>query len=390
MAKDEIPAGAISADSHITEPPNCYVDYIDPKYRDVAPRIEKSDKGDEVYVIKDLKKVVPLALLDGAGYSIAERKARVGTIRFDETRPAGWDPKARAEAQERDGIAAEIIYASVGMALCTHPDADYKNACMQAYNRWLAEFCGGLPNRLFGLAQTAVMSVDSAIEDFRRAKEMGMVGMMMPGEPMQGDYDQPEYDALWECATDLDLPICFHILTSRTGGFSRKQNAHRGHPMNSFLTIIRAVQDVVGILTLGGVFERHPKLKMVCAEGDAGWMPHYMYRMDHAAKFNVEGGIIPGLSKLPSEYLKSNVWMTFQDDWTAFKTADLMNYKQLIWANDFPHTDSTWPHSQELLAEHTTELTEEQCQAIMRDNVAGIFNLPAGNKPWRMEKMAAE
>ena len=93
---------------------------------------------------------------------------------------------------------------------------------------------------------------------------------------------------------------------------------------------------------------------------------------------------------MPSEYLKSNVWMTFQDDWTAFKTADLMNYKQLIWANDFPHTDSTWPHSQELLAEHTTELSEEQCQAIMRDNVAGIFNLPAGNKPWRMEKMAAE
>ncbi|HBA43092.1 MAG TPA: amidohydrolase, partial [Alphaproteobacteria bacterium] len=214
-----IPAGAISADSHVTEPPNCYIDYIDPKFRDTAPRIERTESGEDVYVIKDMKKGVPLALLDGAGYSIKDRNARVGKITYEETRPGGWNPKARAADLDRDGIAAEIIYASVGMALCTHPDVAYKDACMQAYNRWLAEFCGGLPDRLFGLAQTAVVSVDSAIEDFRRAKEMGMVGMMMPGEPVYEDYDHPDYDALWECATDLDLPICFHILTSRQGGF---------------------------------------------------------------------------------------------------------------------------------------------------------------------------
>ena len=108
-------------------------------------------------------------------------------------------------------------------------------------------------------------------------------------------------------------------------------------------------------MVLGGVFERHPKLKLVCAEGDAGWMPHYMYRMDHAAKFNVVGGLLRGMTKLPSEYLKSNVWMTFQDDWIAFETAHLLNDRQLIWANDFPHTDSTWPKSQQLLNEHASE-----------------------------------
>ncbi|HCO89565.1 MAG TPA: amidohydrolase, partial [Alphaproteobacteria bacterium] len=264
---------------------------------------------------------------------------------------------------------------------CTHPDAEYKDACFKAYNRWLQEFCGGAPNRLFGLAQTAVLDVDSAIEDFRRAKEMGMVGMMMPGNPMYEDYDHPDYDALWECATDLDLPVCFHILTAKEGDLASAFAARRGHPLNGFMGIIRAVQDVVGVLTLGGVFERHPKLKMVCAEGDAGWMPHYMYRMDHAAQFNVEGGIIPGLSKLPSEYLKSNVSMTFQDDWVAFKTKDLMNYKQLIWANDYPHTDSTWPHSQELLAEHATGLTPEETRAILRDNTARLFNLDVTAMP---------
>ncbi|HBF97155.1 MAG TPA: hypothetical protein DDW95_01265, partial [Alphaproteobacteria bacterium] len=141
-----------------------------------------------------------------------------------------------------------------------------------------------------------------------------------------------------------------------------------------------------------GAFERFPKLKLVCAEGDAGWMPHYRYRMDHAAFNAAEDGIIKGLSKLPSEYLKSNVWTTFQDDWTAFQSvqAGMMDAKQLLWANDFPHTDSTWPLSQELLADHASGLTEQQRQMIMRDNVAGVFNLPAGNESWRMHAEAAE
>ena len=130
-------------------------------------------------------------------------------------------------------------------------------------------------------------------------------------------------------------------------------------------------------MVLGGVFERFPGLKLVCAEGDAGWMPHYMYRMDHAAFNNADDGIIPGLSKVPSAYLKKNVFMTFQDDWVAFKTRDLMSSSQLLWANDFPHTDSTWPNSQALLAEHASDLSEDETRAILRDNVRGVFNLPA-------------
>ena len=382
-----IPRGIISADGHVCEPANCYTDYIDPKYRDDAPHIVELPNGQEAFVIKGQKRPVGLGFVDGAGFGIQERIDRAKTIKFADIRKGGYIGSERAAYMDEDGIAAELIYASVGMGICMHRDNDYKDACMKAYNRWLAEFCGDLPDRLFGLAQTAVMSVDEAIEDFRRAKEMGFVGMMMPGHPVYEDYDHPDYDALWECATELDLPICFHILTSREGSISAPR---RGHSINNFLNIIRAVQDVVGLLTLGGVFERHPKLKMVCAEGDAGWMPHYMYRMDHAANFNVEGGIIPGLSKLPSEYIRSNVWATFQDDWVAFQVKDLLDPGQLIWANDYPHTDSTWPRSQELLKQHTTTLTEAERQAIMRDNVAKLFNLPAGNESWRMYQEAAE
>jgi predicted TIM-barrel fold metal-dependent hydrolase len=81
--------------------------------------------------------------------------------------------------------------------------------------------------------------------------------------------------------------------------------------------------------------------------------------------------------------------MTFQDDLTAFNSLHQMPYTQLLWASDFPHTDSTWPRSQQLLAEHTAQLQEEQRQAIMRENAAKLFQLPAGNEPWRMYDTAA-
>ncbi len=380
-----IPPGIISADGHICEPPNCYVDFIDPKYRDSAPRIVVQPDGSEAFVVPGMKRPVALGFIDGAGFGIKERNDRAKRIKFSDIREAAYGGRARVPYMDQDGIAAEMIYASVGMGLCMHRDAEYKDACMKAYNRWLQSMCSEAPNRIFGLAQTAVLSVDSAIEDFRRAKEMDMVGMMMPGRPIHEDYDHRDYDALWECATDLGLPICFHILTSRDGSINMP---HRGHAMNNFLSIIRAVQDVVGLLVLGGVFERHPKLKLVCAEGDAGWMPHYMYRMDHAAKFNMVNGIIEGLTKLPSEYIKSNVWMTFQDDRTAFNSLHMMPHQQLLWASDFPHTDSTWPRSQELLADHAAHLTEAQRQDIMRENSAALFNLPAGKESWRMHGAA--
>lgn len=368
--------GAISADSHVCEPPRCYLDFIEPRFRDRAPRVVSGDDGPDRFVIDGLKQVVPLGLIDGAGMSVKERAQHVATTRFEDIRRSAWDPSCRAEDQDRDGIAAEILYASVGMALCTHPDAEYKDACMQAYNRWLQGFCAGLPTRLFGLAQTAVLSVDAAIADFRRAKEMGFVGMMMPGNPVHEDYDHPDYDALWECAVDLDLPLCFHILTAREGSMAHLFAKKRGHPANGFMSIIRAVQDVMGLMVLGGVFERHPRLKMVCAEADAGWLAHYMYRMDHAAFTYADDGIMKGLSRLPSEYIKSNVWATFQDDWVAFKTKDLLSHRQLIWANDFPHTDSTWPHSQQLLAKHAEHLTPLERRRILRDNVKELFRLP--------------
>jgi len=109
-------------------------------------------------------------------------------------------------------------------------------------------------------------------------KALGLKGVMMPGNPAVADYDDPLYDAFYQAAIDLQMPLSFHILTSK----SDTGESRRGPKMNSFLSIIHGCQDIMGTFILGGAFERNPKLKVVCVEADAGWAPHYMYRMDHA------------------------------------------------------------------------------------------------------------
>ncbi len=362
--------GVISADSHITEPAGTYVDHIDPQWRDKAPKLVDGgpDVGD-VFVVDGMNKPVPMGLVAAAGKPAEE--IRVLGVKFDDLHRGGWDPEARLADQQRDGVAAEIIYPTVGMVLCNHRDFDYKHACFQAYNRWIAEYCSAHPDRLLGCGQTAMRTPEEGIADLHEIKRLGLRGVMMPGIPAQDDYDSPIYDPFWEAAIELGLPLSFHILTTRGERF-------RGPAMAGFLATVRGCQDIMAMLVLGGVFERHPDLKVVCVEADAGWVPHFMYRMDHAYKRH-RYWLPPGqqLSKLPSEYFAENIYVTFQDDWTAFRFADAMNWRRLMWANDFPHSDSTWPWSQELLAEHTQVLDADQREAILSTNVADLYHVDA-------------
>ena len=146
--------------------------------------------------------------------------------------------------------------------------------------------------------------------------------------------------------------------------------------MNSFLGILRANQDIVGTMVFGGVFDRHPDLQIVCVEADAGWVPHWAYRADHAADRH-SNWLTASMERRPSEYLFENVSFTFQDDWTAFKVVDQMNHHKLLWASDHPHSDATWPDSQALLAEHTAGMAPEVRDDIVWRNCARLYGMEA-------------
>jgi predicted TIM-barrel fold metal-dependent hydrolase len=98
--------------------------------------------------------------------------------------------------------------------------------------------------------------------------------------------------------------------------------------------------------------------------------------MDHAYKRH-RNWLAPGvtLERLPSEYFREHIYTTFQDDFVAFRCADQMNWRRLLWANDFPHSDSTWPWSQDVLAEQTKHLDAQQKEGILSANVAELYHI---------------
>lgn len=359
----------ISSDSHITEPPTLFVERIEAKYRDQAPHLLDLGERGDFFALGDPLPPVPVGIIAAAGKDPTEIRAE--GVRFTEMHPGGWDPAARLGEQDRDGVSAEIIYPTVGMMICNHPDFDYKRACFRAYNSWMAEYAACSPDRLVGLGQIAMHDPKEAIRDLEEIARLGLRGVMMPGEPAVEDYDSPIYDDFYRASLALGLPLSFHILTY-------KQPKTRGSRLNSFFTTIRGCQDMVGLLIFGGVFDRHPDLKVVCVEADAGWVPHYMYRMDHAY-LRHRHWITPGqeLARKPSEYFASNIFTTFQDDWSAFgqAKAGLLNSDQIMWANDFPHSDSTWPWSQPLLAQHSQGLGDEMRDKILYRNCARLYDI---------------
>jgi predicted TIM-barrel fold metal-dependent hydrolase len=328
-----------------------------------------------VMLIDNGRSRVPYGMIAAAGRP-AESIHPFNHVGWEELHPGGWDPEARVAEQRRDGVAAEIIYPSVGMLLCNHPDVDYKKACFDAYNLWITEYQAHAPNRLVGLGQTALRSVEEGIDDLERIKELGLRGVMMPGYAGchdEGDYDDPRWDPFWRAAIELGLPLSFHILTSGSDQPTNPQ--FRGPKMNSFLGIIRGCQDIIGTLIFGGVFDRNPELAVVCVEADAGWAPHWMYRADHAYKRHRNWLSAASLSRLPSEYFRENVYLTFQDDWVAFHVAHLLNHERLMWASDHPHSDATFPNSQQILAEHTADLATDVRDDIVWRNCARLYGL---------------
>src|SRR4030095_2121165 len=210
----------ISADSHITEPPDTYTSRIDRRFKDRAPHVVHDDTRGDLFVIDGLPKPIPMGLVAAAGQAASHPP--VFRVPFEGLPRAGWDPDARLADQDRDGVAAEILYPTVGMMLCNHPDFDFKHACFAAYNEWIGEDASAHPSRLLGVGETAMRSVEDGIRDLERIKALGLRGVMMPGNPALADYDDPIYNPFWEAAVVLKLPLSFHILTSSSDTFKTR------------------------------------------------------------------------------------------------------------------------------------------------------------------------
>ncbi len=354
--------GFISATSYVVEPTECYAERLDKKYRSLAPRIEQTSNGEDMVVIPGMDDPTPLSLLTHGR-----------TAQFADVPSGGWNPKQRIADQEREGIAAEILFPTLALRLCQHSDGDYKRACFEAYNQWLQEYCSAAPGRLFGIGLTAVTSVDEAIQDVQQAKERGFVGILLPGFPQGEDYDDAAYTALWKCAADLGLPVHIHALGSPEHDLLRHRCSSNFY---GTFNVSRNCQDVVALFVMSHAFEQVPSLKLITVQADASWMPHLSGRMMHY--YEVHGFYLGAhnLEQPPSYYLRENVYMTLLDDWAAFGLKSELNMQRLLWGSHFPQGDSYWPESRETLEPGLSQLNEEEKSWFLRDNSVELYGLP--------------
>ena len=197
---------------------------------------------------------------------------------------------------------------------------------------------------------------------------------MVPGMPADGHYAEERFDPLWAAFAERRMPVSFHILTGSMGGDPTLKS---GILMMTVMSIVQQMQQTLSLLVFGGVFDRHPSLRVVSAEHDAGWVAHFGYRLDqmYERHHNWLGRNSAPIRRQPSEYLRENCWYTFQKDPIAVETRERVGVSQLMWASDYPHSETTWPNSKALTDEWFTPLGEDDKRKVLWENAAKLYRL---------------
>lgn len=365
------PLRIVSADSHFIEPPDLFTSRIPTKFRDCAPRtawLESSGGFEgEFWIAPDQVAAEPRAVATywGAGIPLAEVR-EMNKRGYAAAPDFVFDPAARLKAQDRDGVSAEVMYTSAGMGLFRVENGELRRACFEAFNSWAAEYCAYDLKRLQGCAIIDVDDIDAGCKEIERAAKLGLRAGMITGKPVEGHpYSTKEYDKLWATAQEVDIPLALHVHTSRAPIVPV--------PFVEPVMCIADIQESLSHMLVGGVFERFPGLKIILTEVDASWIPHYLHRADHYFKRFRNG---TGFSMIPSEYMRRNVWVTFQDEGRNIPyAADLFGADRLMWASDFPHMNSTYPKTQEFLETSFPGMNRADVQKIVADNAIGVYKL---------------
>ena len=363
----------ISADSHFVEPPTMWAERVDRKFRDRAPKtvVGLDGRQGEWFVCEN---ITPMAVAGffGAGVPSGELKEH-NKKGFDQAPKSVWDPAYRIADQDRDGVDAEVIYTSMGMPLFGLDDAELRFSCFKAFNDWATEYCSYDPKRLIPLGLITLEDIPSAVAELERVAARGMRGAMIWAEP-PGDrpYSHPDYEPFWAAAQDLNMPLSLHILTARSGTGANPTSGNAF--LLSLANLHHQIERSISVLVYGGVLEKFPRLKIVSAENDVGWMPYFMYRLDTVQ--HRLGSL--GDMKLPmraSNYIKRQVYATFIADPVFVDSLHRYGPDNTMWSSDYPHTAATFPRSHEIVAKKLGNLSEDDLRKIVRDTAARVYGL---------------
>jgi predicted TIM-barrel fold metal-dependent hydrolase len=362
----------ISSDSHVIEPGDLWETRIDHKFRERAPRLVHEGEFDQWYA--DGVKFGNIGTNQQAGvrFEAPEKLTAGGSMR---TAPlGGFDPDAHVKDMDLDGVAGGVLYPSQGLTAYRVPDGELLSAIFRAYNDWLADFCRPYPRQLKGIAMLNVDEPAEAAKELQRAAKIGLSGAMIPLRPMEHRYDHPVYEPLWAAAGDLEMPLSLHVGTYRWRPGMDPNNS--AQDIVEFTNRDCDPRNAVAAMIYAGTFERHPKLRVGVVEFEVAWAPYFLARLDNVYTERAVGRKLPRFKDglLPSDFFRRNVFISFQEDDLGIQLRSVIGVENLMWGSDYPHAESTFPKSREIVERILRDVPEEEKALIAGRNAARLYH----------------
>ncbi len=352
----------ISADCHVSEPPDLWETRIDQKFRHRLPHQEVRD-GEKWLVVEGQRPVrVREFKLEGEDLERQNAGSRV--------------PEERVKDHARDGIDAEVIYPNRGLMMFASPDAEMQLAMCRVWNDWTNEVFGAYGDRMQPVAAIPPDNVDDAIAESRRVAKMGFRTVFLPVKAHEKPYNHRQFEPLWAELEELGLPISFHVGTGRD---PRTAWGLGGAVINYAVHALGAAQEPIAQFCASGIPERYPRLRFGTVEAGIGWVPWLLHVLDEAYKKH-HFWVYPKLEMLPSDYFRRQGFATFQDDPIGVQFRDIIGVDNMLWGNDYPHHEGTWPHSAEIIESQLGDWPEADRRKVLGENAAKLygFEIPAG------------
>ena len=277
-------------------------------------------------------------------------------------------PKLRLEDMDRDGVFASVIYGPLAIGLPIR-DPELERACHAAWNDWaVEEFNAVAPERLCVLAFLP-HAPEAAAAELLRCAGLGHRGAIL--DVFEIDLADPAWDRLWSAAADTGLPISFHL---KDGTSSPQLGYRRGKWQSAAFASVLPLQldEPLALMIFSGALERHPGLRLVLAEAGIGWLPYFVARMDLEWR-NLREQLDYATEAPPSELFRNQVMVTFEEEALGAQLIPLVGADSCMWASDYPHTDSTFPHSRRAIEEALGSLSAEDRRKVTATNCARLY-----------------
>jgi uncharacterized protein len=388
----------IDADSHLTEPEDMWTSRAPAKYADRVPQTRVAEDGLSYWFVdgdKKLSKNHSIAFVNKAGEKIPfyganmeefdRDTSQIGGSR-EEIHAAATEAKPRVDLLDEMGIYAQIVYPNImgfaAPAMVQDLDRDLSNVICQIYNDGMREWQAEGSERLLPQAMLPFWDIDHAIAETKRAKDIGLTGVLMAGEPHLGglpDLGTEHWYPLYEVLEDLEMPINIHIgarnWKGEQGGAAWPSLPERAaKPVRSIQTELSNSR-FISNLCASDVLIRYPKLNWVSVESGIGWIPYVLERIDYEYREEFPGGEDPELPPA-KEMFQKGIYGTFWfEDAGPLALLDRIGADNVMWETDFPHPTSLYPNPVQRSEEKLKSLDPATVRKIVQDNAAKLYKI---------------